>query len=64
MVEVYGRRGVWMWYDLQEGYVAQLISDDVKVVARAQATNKYGSVGFWPFGMGIADAVKWWEELG
>jgi len=54
--------GVWLTYDYDNGPYAISLHSDAIAAAREAAQRGYGKVGFWPFGMDLADAVKRWED--
>lgn len=53
--------GAWLIYSWDHGPYAIALHASAEEAAREAARQGYGSVGFWPFGMELADAVKAWE---
>lgn len=54
-------KGAWVVYDYDQGPFAIALFERAEEAAKAAATRGYGRVGFWPFGLELAEAVKTWE---
>lgn len=62
-MEFRGCRGVWMVYSYNDELTAMFISDQVLNVVLYQKSVGYGTIGFWPTGMTLHEAIEWWKGV-
>lgn len=63
--EFKNRPGVWFVYLAEVGTINVLYVTDDSVQAIVKAANEpTARLGFWPFGLGVFEAVAWWETDG
>lgn len=55
-------KGAWLVYDYDYGPFAIALFESAEAAAKAAASQGYGRVGFWPYGLELAEAVKTWEK--
>ena len=56
------RQGVWGVYDYDVGAYVLTVTADITEAAKKASQQGFGHVLFWPYDMGLTDAISWWNE--
>ena len=64
MATLRDREGVWFTYSYDGPPYVIAVYNDVTPAALNTAKAGFGSVGFWPFGMELKEAIEWWTGEG